>query len=56
MQTIHVQLAITLGDDAAKALAELLGPALPGSSPACFRLLLGKEHLNPALRSFHLRR
>jgi excisionase family DNA binding protein len=27
MQTIQVQLAITLGDDAAKALAELLGPA-----------------------------
>jgi excisionase family DNA binding protein len=28
MQTIQVQLAITLGDDAAKALAELLGPVL----------------------------
>lgn len=28
MQTIQVQLAITLGDDAAKALAELLGPGL----------------------------
>jgi excisionase family DNA binding protein len=28
LQTIQVQLAITLGDDAAKALAELLGPAL----------------------------
>ena len=28
MQTIQFQLAITLGDDAAKALAELLGPAL----------------------------
>jgi excisionase family DNA binding protein len=27
MQTIQVQLAITLGDDAAKALAELPGPA-----------------------------
>jgi excisionase family DNA binding protein len=28
MRTIHVQLAITLGEDAAIALAELLGPAL----------------------------
>lgn len=28
MHTIHVQLAITLGDDTAKALVELLGPAL----------------------------
>jgi predicted DNA-binding transcriptional regulator AlpA len=28
MRTIHVQLAVTLDEDAAKALAELLGPAL----------------------------
>jgi excisionase family DNA binding protein len=28
MKTVQLQLAITLGDDAAKALAELLGPAI----------------------------
>lgn len=28
MKTVQLQLAVTLGDDAAKSLAELLGPAL----------------------------
>lgn len=28
MATIHLQLAVTLNDDAAKALAEVLGPAI----------------------------